>query len=273
MPVGRGPERRPHNMHRSARMSPGNISSPLGVCLVCNNLPPPLKSFAGHCFTFQHAVFHSLWYSLWRESGDRFERHCLPYSIPFLCCRLSLLHTRSRLALVLLHRVQHDLDRLRLCVSLVSLGPVVAYGVGEDVAVLVEVGRGDAAADVGVALESVLGVFVPEVERAVRAGRREGAVDGVERDVVDGVDAGNVSLRRVAVALEGEVGAVWLLACDHETEPTQGEASWHLTYPESLSSTYWIAHLPSILPIAKPAASAKQLTTRVCHLRGLCRVL
>lgn len=108
--------------------------------------------------------------------------------------------------------MQHDLDWLRLCVGLVALGPVVAYGVGENVAVLVEVGRGDAAANVGVSLESVLGVFVPEMERAIRAGRREGTVDGVEGDIVDSVDVGNVSLGWITVALEGEVGAGFLLA-------------------------------------------------------------
>lgn len=141
---------------------------------------------------------------------EPFRTPLLPFSVSFLNCHLSLLHTRPRLALILLNRVQHDLDWLSLCVALVALGPVVAYGVGEDVAVLVEVGRCDTAANVRVALKSMLGVFIPEVERAIRAGRREGAVDGVEGDVVDGVDVGNVSLGWVAVALEGEVGAVCL---------------------------------------------------------------
>ena len=42
------------------------------------------------------------------------------------------------------------------------------------------------------------------------------------------------------------------------------------THVASFSSTYCIAHRPSILPIANPLASVKQLTTRVCHFRGLC---
>jgi hypothetical protein len=68
------------------------------------------------------------------------------------------------------------------------------------------------------------------------------------------------------MAFEGKIGtidsqlvSVWLW-----------EAS---TYAASFSSTYWIAHLPSILPTAKPDASGKQLTTLVCHFRGLCIVL
>jgi hypothetical protein len=37
----------------------------------------------------------------------------------------------------------------------------------------------------------------------------------------------------------------------------------------SLSSTYWMAQRPSIDPTANPLASAKQLTTLVCHFSGL----
>lgn len=103
--------------------------------------------------------------------------------------------------------MEHNLDRIVLCVVLVSLGPVVTDGVGKDAAVLVEGRGGDAAADVGVALETVLGVLVPEVEGSVRTGRAEGAVDGVERDVVYGVDVGGAVDGRVTVALEGKVGA------------------------------------------------------------------
>lgn len=103
--------------------------------------------------------------------------------------------------------MQHHLGRVVGGVTLVPLGPVVADGVGKDVTRLVEGGRGDAAADLRVALEAVLGVLVPEVERAVATGRAEGAVDRVERDVVDRVDIGDVALGLVAVALEGEVQA------------------------------------------------------------------
>ena len=60
----------------------------------------------------------------------------------------------------------------------------------------------------------MLGVLVPEVERAVRPGGGKCAVDGVERNVVDGVDVGHVALvlRRLSVAFEGEiVGRVFLV--------------------------------------------------------------
>lgn len=115
---------------------------------------------------------------------------------------LPLLHRRSRLALVVVDGVQHYLDRETLRVVLVTLAPVVANGVGKDAAVLVECRRRDAAADVGVALEAVLGVLVPEVERAVGAGGAKGAVDGVEGDGVDGVDIYGVVDGLIAVALE-----------------------------------------------------------------------
>lgn len=101
--------------------------------------------------------------------------------------------------------MQHDLDGVVLRIVLVALAPVVADGVGKDAAALVERRRRDAAADVGVALEAVLGVLVPEVERAVGAGGAEGAVDGVEGDGVDGVDVDGVVDGGVAVALEGKV--------------------------------------------------------------------
>jgi hypothetical protein len=46
-----------------------------------------------------------------------------------------------------------------------------------------------------------------------------------------------------------------------------------VAYLMSFSSTYWMAHRPSMEPTAKPVASVKQLTTRVCHFSGLVIVL
>lgn len=103
--------------------------------------------------------------------------------------------------------MEHDLVRVRGRVTLVALTPVVTDGVGKDAARLVERCRGDATTYVGVALETVLRILVPEVEGTVATGCAEGAVLRVEGDVVDGVDAGGVALGGVAVALEGEVGA------------------------------------------------------------------
>lgn len=103
--------------------------------------------------------------------------------------------------------MQLDLGRVLRRVVRVALAPVVGDGVGEDVAVAGEVSCGDGAADVGVALKAVLGVFVPEVECAVGAGGAEGAVLRVEGDGVDGVDFCDIALRGVvlAVTFEGEV--------------------------------------------------------------------
>jgi hypothetical protein len=56
----------------------------------------------------------------------------------------------------------------------------------------------------------VFRVLVPEVECSVAAGGAEGAVHRVEVDGIDGEDVGDVGGGgRLAVAFEGEVGAVW----------------------------------------------------------------
>lgn len=187
---------------------------------------------------------------------------------PELVSGLPLLRARSRLALLGRHRVQLQLDGVLGVVPRVALAPVVADGVREDVAVAREGGRGDAAADLGVALEAVLGVLVPEVECAVGACGAECAVLRVERDGVDRVDLGDVALGGVvlAVAFEREVETVKVLVHIYNL-------GVRVAYLVSLSSTYWIAQRPSILPTAKPEASVKQLTQRVCHFSGLVMVL
>ena len=59
----------------------------------------------------------------------------------------------------------------------------------------------------------MLGYSVPEVECTVRAGGAEGAVDGVERDGVDGVNVRHVVRWGVAVTFEGEIGAILVSNC------------------------------------------------------------
>ena len=122
---------------------------------------------------------------------------------------LPLLRAGAGLALIANNRMQLDLDGVLGGVSAKALAPVVADGVGKDVAVAGEARGGDGAADLRVPLEAVLGVLVPEVEGAVGARSAEGAVLRVEGDGVDGVDFGHVALRGVllAVAFEGEVEA------------------------------------------------------------------
>jgi hypothetical protein len=78
--------------------------------------------------------------------------------------------------------MQHNLIRILRVISCITLMPVIRNSVGENAAVVVKVCAGDAAADFGVAFETVLGVLVPEVECAVATGGAEGAVDGVEGD-------------------------------------------------------------------------------------------
>lgn len=109
--------------------------------------------------------------------------------------------------------MKHDLVGVVGAVVLVALAPIVADRVGKDATGLVEVCRGNAATDVRVALQPVLGVLVPEVEGAVSAGCGECAVDGVEGDSVDGEDVLRVAVRGRggAVALETEVVGLLVL--------------------------------------------------------------
>ena len=100
--------------------------------------------------------------------------------------RLPLRGLRSRLALIALNWMQHDLVWILLVVKSVACAPVVANGVGKDIPRPVEIRRRDRSADFGVPLEAVLGVFVPEVEGAVGAGGAEGAVHRVEGYSVHG---------------------------------------------------------------------------------------
>lgn len=126
---------------------------------------------------------------------------------------LPLLHIRPGLALLALDGVKHDLVGVVLLVAHETLAPVVANGVGEDVAAAVESRGRDAAAHGGIPFEAVLGVLVPEVEGTITAGGTESAMLGVERDIIYGVDLGGGALRWIPVALEREVGAIgfWLV--------------------------------------------------------------
>jgi hypothetical protein len=80
---------------------------------------------------------------------------------------LPLLAARPGLALVANNGVEFDFNRVSSRIASISLSPIVADGVGEAVALCVEGGGGNAAADLGVAFEAVLCVFVPKVEGAV----------------------------------------------------------------------------------------------------------
>lgn len=103
--------------------------------------------------------------------------------------------------------MQHDLVFRLLGVGGVALTPVVADRVGENASSTVEGGGRDGASDGRVSLESVLGVFVPEVEGTVGTSCAEGSVDGVEANGVDSVDIADVGRARggLAMTLEGEV--------------------------------------------------------------------
>lgn len=143
---------------------------------------------------------------------------------------LPLVGLRSGLALVRLHRMQHDLVRVLLRVATVPFAPVVTHRVCENVAIPGEVGRADRAAHLGVALQPVLRVLVPEVKCSVGASCREGAVLRMEADGVDGEDVAGIAVRGVwlAVALEAEVVALVLLI-----DVLDGTASFNTAHCET----------------------------------------
>ena len=92
----------------------------------------------------------------------------------------------------------------------ISLTPVVADSVGEDVTLTAEGGGRNGSTDDRIAFQTMLGVFIPEVKGAIRPGRAEGAMNGMETDGVDRVDVDDVALRwrSFAMTFKGEVKAV-----------------------------------------------------------------
>lgn len=100
----------------------------------------------------------------------------------------SLLRSSSLLTLLITRLMQHDFSRILRRIEREPLTPIVTDRIREDAAVLVKCGGGNRAANGWVALESRMGVLVPEVKRPVRAGGAEGTVDGVEGDGIDRVD-------------------------------------------------------------------------------------
>ena len=97
---------------------------------------------------------------------------------------------------------QEDVVLLLRLVELVALGPVVADGVGEDDPGGVEGTAGDGLLHGLARLQLGARVLVPEGPPAVRAHRRQGAVDGMERNVVDGVDVLDALHRKLLRLIE-----------------------------------------------------------------------
>lgn len=112
--------------------------------------------------------------------------------------------------------MQHDLVHPSGHIRRIPFTPIVTDTIREDAARAIEIRRADGAAHLGIPLEPMLCVLVPEMEGAVAAGGAEGAVLRVEGDGVDAVDVGAVVCGaggggargggRGAVAFEGEVG-------------------------------------------------------------------
>ena len=103
--------------------------------------------------------------------------------------------------------MQHNLIRQLRRIALEALAPIIADRICKDAPVPREIRGADSAPNLWKAFQSVLGVFVPEMERAVAASGAECAVDRVEGYVIDAEDIADVALVgwRDAMALEGEI--------------------------------------------------------------------
>lgn len=129
--------------------------------------------------------------------------------------------------------MHHDLVGVLGCVVCVSFAPVITNSVCKDITVLVESCSGNGTSNRWIALESVLGYSIPEVECTVGASSAESTVLWVEGDGVDRVDIGDVVLGWVAMALEGEVRAGEFMLADVTLLILVT-----VSYLESFSSTY-----------------------------------
>ena len=123
--------------------------------------------------------------------------------------RLPLLAVGSRFAFVWLDGVQHDFVRVLRRVMCIALAPIITDGVCENGSGVVEGCCRNGTTDFRISLETMLGVFVPEVKSAVAARGTKGAMYGVEGNGVDRIDICDVALVRhiLTVTFEREVRA------------------------------------------------------------------
>ena len=109
--------------------------------------------------------------------------------------------------------MQHDLCLIGWQILLITLTPVVAGRISENIALSVECCRCDGLTYTRISLQPMFCVSIPEVECAVTSCSGECAVFRMEGDSVDAVDIANVLVVRwcVPVAFEAEVHARILL--------------------------------------------------------------
>ena len=87
--------------------------------------------------------------------------------------------------------------------------PIIAHRVRKDIPRTIKGCARNCAPGLWITLQSVLGIFIPEVKGPVRASGAEGAVYWVEAYCVDAINVADVALRggRLTVAFEAEVGS------------------------------------------------------------------
>ena len=125
----------------------------------------------------------------------------------------SLARLRPRLTLVSHHRMQHDFIRQLRRIGVEPFTPIIADRIRENASRAIERGRADRAPYLGIPLQPILGILVPEMERAVAPRGREGALHGMEVDRVDRIHVADIALRGrgLPMALEAEIRILVLL--------------------------------------------------------------
>lgn len=119
--------------------------------------------------------------------------------------RLPLLRWRPGLAFVSIDRVHHDLVGILRGIGRVTFAPVVADGICENCARLVEIGCADSASDVRVTFQPMLCILVPEVKGTIRSCCAESSMYGMEGYRVDRVHICHVADWRITVTFKGEI--------------------------------------------------------------------
>jgi len=127
------------------------------------------------------------------------------------------------------HHFVHVLGRI----VLKTFTPIVADPVRENRTVSIEIGGRDGTTYGRIALEPMVCVFIPKMERPVGPGGAERPKDWMERYGIDGVNIDCVVHGRVAVAAKGEVEAVL-----EASALTVGYCLVSDTHPASFSSKY-----------------------------------
>src|SRR2546429_5291221 len=106
--------------------------------------------------------------------------------------------------------MQHHFIHVLRSICSVSLTPVIASCVCENIAIAIKCSRRNGRSNTRVPLEPMLSIFIPKVECAIRTCSAKGAMYRMEADSVHRIDVCGVTRvgKSFAMTFEGEVRAV-----------------------------------------------------------------